>query len=268
VKAENLLVFEDLKAKLCDFGMAKEHFVSKRTTKMTLGTEGFKAPETLMGQGSFYASDVYSWAMTAYQMFVRKPPVASHSVQQKIDAIMKRISEDAEVANNKAACEAFRHLLQHCMQLDYKERPSSDYLCNEINRVKQMFGGDLRSFTSIAAPSPSMASEVTLNAKIDELQSELRKEETLREQEAVVSEGRRQRILQLESDLEREKHLRISIEAKFIELEKQLNEFHKREEEAQKTIIALQASLEQCHTERDMLQEQLATLEQKCVKEG
>jgi serine/threonine protein kinase len=179
VKAENLLVFEDLIVKLCDFGMAKEHCVSKRTTKMTPGTEGFKAPETLVEQGSFYSSDVYSWAMTAYQMFVRKPPVASHSVQQKIDAIMKKLSEDPEVANNKAACEAFRHLLEHCMQLDYKERPSSNHLCNEINRVKQMFGGDLRSFTSITVPSPSMASEVVLNAKIDELQSELGKEKTL-----------------------------------------------------------------------------------------
>jgi septal ring factor EnvC (AmiA/AmiB activator) len=131
-----------------------------------------------------------------------------------------------------------------------------------------MFGGDLRSFTSITVPSPPMVSEVGLNAKIDELQSELRKEKTLREQEAVVSEGRRQRILQLESDLEQERQLRISVEAKFIESEKHLKEFHKREEEAQKSIIALQASLEQCQTERDMLQEQLATLEQKLITEG
>jgi serine/threonine protein kinase len=80
VKSENLLVFPDMKVKLSDFGLAKQHSSYKSSaSKSSSGTTAFMAPEVLSRQGSGFASDIYSWAMTSYQMIMKQVPTVDKS---------------------------------------------------------------------------------------------------------------------------------------------------------------------------------------------
>lgn len=201
VKAENLLVFEDFRVKLCDFGLAKEHCVSRKTSRIT-GTDGFKAPEVLTGQGSFYGSDIYSWAMTAYQMFVRKPPIDSHSLEDKIKAIMLRLNQSEEVTGKGFHCAAFELLLWYCVELNHRDRPSANHVCNEVNKIKErVFEDDDRSHVPENNVVILQTQVCALQGKIDMTTSELIREKEIRMNENTVSEERRELIVELQRKL-------------------------------------------------------------------
>ncbi|MEZ4219209.1 MAG: serine/threonine-protein kinase [Myxococcota bacterium] len=67
VKPENVVVMSDGTAKLTDFGTAR---LAPRSTRVLteVGTFGYMAPEQAYGRPRF-ASDVFSWGLTAYQLF-------------------------------------------------------------------------------------------------------------------------------------------------------------------------------------------------------
>ena len=67
VKPENILIDEDRRARLADFGTAR--LAQARTRAVTeAGTMGYMAPEQAYGRPRF-ASDVFSLALTAYEMW-------------------------------------------------------------------------------------------------------------------------------------------------------------------------------------------------------
>jgi len=67
VKPANILIFEGRHAKLADFGTAR--LAPRKTRVLTeVGTFGYMAPEQAYGMPR-YSSDVFSLALTAYQLF-------------------------------------------------------------------------------------------------------------------------------------------------------------------------------------------------------
>jgi serine/threonine protein kinase len=84
IKAENMLLFDGLRMKLCDFGPAKQHFLDV-TAESRIGTFCFMAPEIRVGKVSELASDIFSFGMTAVQIISRKNP--------KIDNFKGQVSE-------------------------------------------------------------------------------------------------------------------------------------------------------------------------------
>ena len=74
IKAENILLTQQLFCKLTDFGIAKEQAQTTfHGVVTTSGTHYFKAPEAHDGKPT-HRSDVYSMAITAYQILSRKSP--------------------------------------------------------------------------------------------------------------------------------------------------------------------------------------------------
>ena len=64
LKSENLLLDENMKIKLCDFGFARKHVDEKRV-KMTLcGTAEWMAPEIVLGLGYDNKVDVFRYVWT------------------------------------------------------------------------------------------------------------------------------------------------------------------------------------------------------------
>jgi serine/threonine protein kinase len=258
-----------------------------RTTAAAVGTDGFKAPEMVFGQGSFYASDVYSWAMTAYQMFVRKPPVASHSVQIKIEAIMDRVLQDVEVSGNKIACEALAHLLEYCMKMNYQERPSSNHLCNETNRIKQLLGGDCRSEdTAKELNIPNDNASDLLARQLAAAQETIKDtKEQLAEEKALRLEGEKKisglqtlldeaklqcalnenRAKEAENQHEAERKLRIEVETRLKAEESKNVESQKKCKEVEDRALAEKTSFRQ--SLESLLKEEQAKLE-KALEEA
>ena len=84
LKPENLLVTDDGRVKIADFGIAKAvdrvATVEFRTAQgMTVGTPTYMAPEQAMGTELTPATDLYSLGVIAYEMMVGKLPFESES---------------------------------------------------------------------------------------------------------------------------------------------------------------------------------------------
>ena len=80
IKAENFLVFSMFRLKLGGFGLASESMLG--------GTPIFIAPEIITNQTCVYSSDVYSFAVTAVQVMIRKTPDSNVSMDEQVfDAV-------------------------------------------------------------------------------------------------------------------------------------------------------------------------------------
>ena len=174
IKAENLLIFDNLHLKLCDFGPAKQHFVNV-TAESRIGTFCFMAPEIRMGKVSELASDIFSFAMTAIQVLTRKNP--------KIDNFKGQIVEALSRFNfpNKDTGKKLSLLLTACVAYDptispSKLRPTSTEVAEElIDILEEDLGGDPRN-ENAAQSEETKALELLMKQKQQERQEMLSKQ--------------------------------------------------------------------------------------------
>ncbi len=165
VKAENMLVFEGLKVKLCDFGLAKEHSSQRATHVSNVGTDGFKAPE-VYSMGALYASDVYSWAMTAYQMMMRRVPKVNVAPAVRVKNMITVINEDDELSAMSFGKELLCRTIQRCADIDHNNRPSMVTVSQEMQAVCSALRGDPRLKLSDSDESYITGLEATIIGKI------------------------------------------------------------------------------------------------------
>jgi serine/threonine protein kinase len=81
IKPENILLSNDGRIKLSDFGLART--VDNRTeAKDVLGTVGYMAPELVTGGAATKATDVYACGIMLYEMLVGKRPYSGEQSMQ------------------------------------------------------------------------------------------------------------------------------------------------------------------------------------------
>ena len=143
IKAENCLVFNMFRIKLCDFGLAKEHHT--HLSSSVVGTLPFLAPEIRLGRGSFYASDIYSFAMTAAQILTRK----------RLDVRDNNNNVITEaVANMKGVDKTqLLDLLLQCINGEIEKRPSAEAVYDKCLAILEANGGDPRKIGDDMHPS-------------------------------------------------------------------------------------------------------------------
>jgi serine/threonine-protein kinase len=109
VKPENILVSQDGRLKLMDFGIAKGDESKLTTAGMIVGTPSYTAPELLKGAEATPATDRYALAVTAFEMFsggrmphpgdtlgailyhiVHEPPVIPDGMNPKLAKVLRR----------------------------------------------------------------------------------------------------------------------------------------------------------------------------------
>ena len=76
LKPSNLMITEDRKVKLADFGIAKDLDAESLTgTGRTLGTAAYMAPEQIRGTPAVsHKTDLYALGVVLYQMLVGRAP--------------------------------------------------------------------------------------------------------------------------------------------------------------------------------------------------
>ena len=74
VKPENVLVGNDGRVKVADFGLARAVSSSSKTTRGLLGTVNYISPEQALGEKATPRSDVYSAGIMLYELLVGRPP--------------------------------------------------------------------------------------------------------------------------------------------------------------------------------------------------
>jgi serine/threonine-protein kinase len=92
IKPQNVLIDEEGRAKLTDFGISRQLEQDGMTaTGRVLGTTDYVAPEQAMGQGVDPRSDLYSLGVVLYEMLVGQVPFHADS---QVGVAMKHVNEE------------------------------------------------------------------------------------------------------------------------------------------------------------------------------
>ena len=125
IKPHNILLDENGRLKLSDFGVARALDASKATrTGAYLGTALYSPPEQLRGEGVTPKSDVYSLGVTLYHAATGEPPFTGAPIEIASQHVSKEPTPPREV--NDAVSPSMEALILDCMNKDPDARPTAD----------------------------------------------------------------------------------------------------------------------------------------------
>ena len=124
VKAENVLLSQDWRGKLCDFGMARDADENSQC-KTLCGTPEYMAPELLLGEVEAYglAADVFSLGCVLVELATREA-CATCLVREARN--MFEVDDDILRAKLAGAPDSFVELAVQCLAGEDYERPLAE----------------------------------------------------------------------------------------------------------------------------------------------
>lgn len=127
IKSGNILLTEDGRAKLADFGVSAtlDNTVSKKR-QTRIGTPLWMAPEVIKAEAYDVKADIWSLGITAIEMTDGEPPLAHLHPTRAIFAIPSR--PPPTFRDKRDASSTFRDFLKYCLVKDPNSRPSAKQL--------------------------------------------------------------------------------------------------------------------------------------------
>eukprot|EP01125_Pyxidicula_operculata_P000455 TRINITY_DN10484_c0_g1_i1.p1 TRINITY_DN10484_c0_g1~~TRINITY_DN10484_c0_g1_i1.p1 ORF type:complete len:491 (+),score=105.96 TRINITY_DN10484_c0_g1_i1:110-1582(+) len=135
LKSSNLLIDENMKVKVCDFGLSqvKPQGTMLVDDDLAKGTPLWMAPEVMQFQEFNEKADVYSFGIVLWEFLTRKPPFAHHSNFSKF---RKAVCEKHERPDIPPNCEpSLKILIQRCWHPDPNKRPAFDQIISLLDNV-------------------------------------------------------------------------------------------------------------------------------------
>jgi serine/threonine-protein kinase len=120
VKPENILVAEDGRVKLMDFGIAKTMAPQITNAGEFLGSPAYSAPELLRGQPPTPSSDRYAYAVTAFELLTGQLPHPGTTVA----AVITHVLMEAPVIPPGVAPEVAK-VFREALAADPDDRPDT-----------------------------------------------------------------------------------------------------------------------------------------------
>ncbi|MBI5267476.1 MAG: serine/threonine protein kinase, partial [candidate division Zixibacteria bacterium] len=94
IKPSNLLIDQDGRAKIVDFGLASVHGSEHLTkTGSTLGTVGYMSPEQARGEEADARSDLFSFGVVLYELIAGRAPFKAESDVATVKNIVEAVPE-------------------------------------------------------------------------------------------------------------------------------------------------------------------------------
>jgi len=123
LKPANIMVDDQFRLKLIDFGLAKPidklHGYASTATGTLIGTPFYMSPQQLKGKKDLTpASDVYAAATVIYELFVGHPP---HRAESFADVVLKVYTESIPLDLPTLPLE-IRHFLERCLKHEPGDR--------------------------------------------------------------------------------------------------------------------------------------------------
>lgn len=138
VKPANVLVNEEMKIKLTDFGIAITFSQGKfRFRKTTGGTPSYMSPEQIRGRGVDSRSDIYSFGVMAYEVLAGRPPFAGENLKELLVKHTSRIIPPPPskfVPGIPPSCDK---MIMKCLEKDKRNRyQDMTHLLLDLSRLK------------------------------------------------------------------------------------------------------------------------------------
>jgi GAF domain-containing protein len=160
LKSDNLLVTEDWRIKVGDFGLTR--FMSAKKAMTQVGTPMWMAPEIIMGKKYTEKADVYAFGIILWELLTRLEP---YEDKEPMQIVVQVVNEGLRPMMTRE----FDHsplapLIRDCWAANPDERPSFEIIAERlqsmINKHKTSFLNDLGNPLPTGAP-PSAATTVT-----------------------------------------------------------------------------------------------------------
>ncbi|XP_062935187.1 proto-oncogene serine/threonine-protein kinase mos [Cynocephalus volans] len=145
LKPANILVSEQDVCKIGDFGCSEklEDPLCFQSRPYHLGgTYTHRAPELLKGETITPKADIYSFAITLWQMTTREVPYSGERqhVLYAVVAYHLRPSLSAAVFSDSLAGRRLENIIRRCWGATALQRPSAELLLVDLNSLKAEFG--------------------------------------------------------------------------------------------------------------------------------
>ncbi|KAF0684365.1 Aste57867_23678 [Aphanomyces stellatus] len=135
LKAKNVLVTDDLHAKVSDFGISRER-ASDATMTAGVGTVYWTAPEVLNGDRYSELADVYSFGCVLNEMDTHEIPYA-HLKGVPPMTVVQRVTTQGLRPEFTAKCpKLVKDLADQCLLADPRSRPTAAQIVNMIEMWK------------------------------------------------------------------------------------------------------------------------------------
>ncbi|MGR0160939.1 Stk1 family PASTA domain-containing Ser/Thr kinase [Paenarthrobacter nitroguajacolicus] len=153
IKPENVLIADDGRIKVGDFGLARA-ISANTSTGALIGTVAYLAPELVLGQAADARSDIYSAGIMLYEMLTGKQPYAGDSpiqvAYQHVNATVGRPSDAAP-----GLAEDLDELVQWCTAADAENRPiDGTALLTELRHIRTTLTDEQLDHRQGSAPRP------------------------------------------------------------------------------------------------------------------
>lgn len=134
IKAGNLLITSKGKVKLCDFGVSSQLDNSLAETGTRIGSPYWMAPEVIKATGHNTKADIWSFGITALELYCGYPPRYNQLPMTAMLAIPTAPPPEAP----EGASKEFKKFIARALQKDPKKRPTAQELYKDkfIKQVK------------------------------------------------------------------------------------------------------------------------------------